>query len=174
MSKLIGIGALFSGIGGAAAGAAAVWQLVAPGPIETPQDLIQVLTKIETAIQGRTYVPNTLELQGLETALDGLNTQIVQSAHGENGELLSVARSFAGMREYKDGEIFDFVAPNGERKLFVVNVKKEYFYFSVDGQNSRSPALGQHITIEFGDQSCVFENIGIEPNKSAQVRISCA
>ncbi len=174
MSKLTSLGALFSGLGGLAVGAVAVWKIVSPSPIINLQDLTATLSEVQKAIPQETFVASESELIELEAALEKLTGKVAQSAIGQNGALLSVARSFAGLQEYKHGEIFDFVAPNGESKLFVVNVTDETFYFTADGSLTRSLRLGQNIPFKFGEQTCVFENVGLKPGKSVIVRSSCS
>lgn len=174
MSKVLNAGTLLGGLGGLAAGAIAVLQFVSPANIETPKDLIAALGKIEQAIQSKDFTTDEVTAKQLETAVEGFATQVALSTRDGNGDLLFVPRSFAGLREYKNGEVFDFVAPNGVSKLFKVVVSHTGIRFIADGKRASIASPGEHVTVSFGDMTCKYEVISFVTGKTATVRTTCA
>jgi len=174
MSKILNAGTLFGGIGGLVAGAVAVFQIAAPANINTPEDLISALGSIETAIQSLDLGTDSATAKKLETAVDNFTSQVALATRGDNGTLAYVPRSFSGVKEYQNGDVFDFVAPNGVSKLIRVNVLDKGVSFLIDGDRTSYITPGQQLKEGFGNSSCKLENISFEPGTKAVLRITCS
>lgn len=174
MAKFASFSNLISGIGGIIVGAATILPFVSPPKIQTPPDLIEALDRIADQIASNNFqVEKGAETQ-ITTALDDFSQRVAEEAFGIDGEVPSVPRSIAGIAQYPYNIPFDYVAPNGVKKLFVaMPITSPGVHFKVNGERTRTMRLGDSIEVIFGTLTCRFELIDFARNDFMRTRSTC-
>lgn len=173
MSKLVNIGTFCGGLGGILAGGLGVFSFLAgPPSLETPQDLISALGKIEAAVREASLVIDENSSEQVSNALDDFTAQVAIAAQDNSKPF--VLKSFSGVVDYPHGKPVDFVAPNNASRLMVFSVNASPdVNVTVDGERVARLKRGENIALDFGNQTCKFELIEMERREYARIRGRC-
>ncbi|ABF64042.1 hypothetical protein TM1040_1309 [Ruegeria sp. TM1040] len=182
MSRIKNFGSFLGGVGTAVAASIGAYSLFYPGKlaIESPPDLIESVGSLSSALDGLSLALTEDESEALKQRLQSLETQIARTiTTGDNDQLPFVPRSFQGLRTFEQNVAYDFIAPNGVSRLLVFEDTNSgsAMFVQVDGAPAEVnawPTIGQHIDIEFGNESCRFEFIDLERGSSITSRVNCS
>ncbi|WP_157973472.1 hypothetical protein [Tropicimonas sp. IMCC34043] len=156
-------------------GLVSAWQVFSPAELKTPNDVLEELRRIATAIESQAMVIKPSQIPEIATALGDVTTQVAFAARGKDGTLPFVPRSFVGLSDQPLGQAYDLVAPNGKGRLMIISAPSNTWIDArADGELvGNRVRRGEHFEVEFGDQTCRVELIDIFEPDSARLRTIC-
>jgi hypothetical protein len=174
MTKLGIFVSFIAAVMGIITGAIAVYQFLQPSPVETPADLLAALDRIADEVASSNFSTDSIEERELIEALDQFTLRVSQNLPTEETDPQGIPRSFAGVSKYPHNVAFDYVAPNGESRLFVAKAFNDSLaQFLVDGEGTDLIGIGQNLIIPFGSMDCRFDLIETSRGDYIRVRSAC-
>jgi hypothetical protein len=162
MPRFTSFGKFLVGLGVIVGGVAAAWSALNPALIETAEDIVDQLKRIADATEQQEISLDADQSRQVASALSNVSSRIAQAADVPDGDLPFVPKSFVGVQDYRNGEPFDFEAPNGTTRLLTLRTSTSRSALYADGERVSSMVPGENAEIAFGNHTCRFDIISVE------------